>query len=185
MDKFDPKVVVDENLMIDYICSEGFSEELLNFLCETNYLECISEERTPDSQERVKKILDAVVKNRMIPYRIFLLIVDLSYDATNNSEVIFKNYLNNVIYDLSDHEFSHFFDNVLKKLHPNFCLLFAELNLNKNLALPRVIYEYLAEKDGVNLLRLLIKYKIGDINLVFQLIRSRIYIPFLELVQVN
>jgi hypothetical protein len=185
MDKFDQKVILDDNLMVDFICSEMFSTELLNFLCETKYLDFLANDlNDTNSSDNIKKILNAVVNNKLIPYRIIRNKIDLRYDANEwilEEEILHKSYLNYLIFDINDEEFTFFFDNVIKLLPVQHALILAELVLSKSLNFPRIVYEYLSEKDGVNLLRLLLKYEKFDVNLVVKLITSKSYLPILEI----
>jgi hypothetical protein len=69
--KFDQRTITDDNLMVDFICSKDFEDELIKFLCETNYLDCLIKEANFISLvPNIKKIFNAVINIHIVPTRI-------------------------------------------------------------------------------------------------------------------
>ena len=207
--KLDQRTITDDNLMVDFICSKSFEEELITFLCETNYLEYLTEEASFHSfTPIIKKIFNAVIHNNIVPTRKELFKLDFK-DVGNDEKIhLYKVNLNHNIYDLSDESFITFFENVLKKIPYEYALIFAELVLEKDLDIPEILKNYLSEyemskkedvfknKDSmdidisktpkiysINYMRLLLKYrKFEDcFNMICNLIISRNHLPVLEL----
>ena len=108
--------------------------------------------------------------------------IDLNFNTGEERSALLLNvYLNYSIYDLNDEEFTFFFDTVLKKLPTFYIIVFAEIIMEKSLKLPQILTNFLVERDGINLLRLLIKYSQINLQIVISLLLNKQYIPILEL----
>ena len=67
-DKIDKNTIIDDALMVDYVCSKSFEDKFFPFLFETNYIEYLSGEQIDKgSMNAIEKIFNCVIESQIVP----------------------------------------------------------------------------------------------------------------------